>query len=137
MRPTLAVRWMLVNTWQTVHMTTTVLQTETDLDRCCPPVAGAVMSPSDAEHLAQSLKAIADPTRLRLLSLVASRVDGEACVCEMTEPVGLTQGTVSHHLKVLVDAGLLQREQRGKWAYYRLIPHAIADVAQLVTAVTS
>lgn len=96
-----------------------------------------MMSSADAERLASSLKAIADPTRLRLLSLVASRADGEACVCEMTDPVGLTQGTVSHHLKVLVDAGLLQREQRGKWAYYRLVPAALGDLAHLVGTITT
>jgi ArsR family transcriptional regulator len=79
------------------------------------------------------LKAIADPTRLRLVSLVAAHEGREACVCDLTEPVGLSQPTVSHHLKVLVEAGILAREQRGRWAYYRLIPDALAELARLIT----
>ena len=71
--------------------------------------------------------------RLRLISLVAAHSDGEACVCDLTEPVGLAQPTVSHHLKILVDAGILTREQRGKWAYYRLVPKTLADLAQLIS----
>ena len=82
------------------------------------------MEPAEAEALAGSLKAIADPARLRLISLVAAHEDAEACVCDLTEPVGLSQPTVSHHLKILVDAGILIRQQRGKWAYYRLVPDA-------------
>lgn len=131
---------MPVNAWKTGFMTTTATApstTDLDLQGCCSPRAGVMMSSADAERLASSLKAIADPTRLRLLSLVAGRADGEACVCEMTDPVGLTQGTVSHHLKVLVDAGLLQREQRGKWAYYRLVPAALGDLAHLVGTITT
>ena len=112
--------------------------TSVDGDGCCTPGAPAVMSAPDAERLASVLKAVADPTRLRLLSLVTASAAGEACVCEMTDPVGLaSQGTVSHHLKILVDAGLLQREQRSKWAYYRLVPDALTDLAQLLTTVTS
>jgi len=111
--------------------------TSVDVDGCCAPGAPAVMSAPDAERLASVLKAVADPTRLRLLSLVTASAAGEACVCEMTDPVGLSQGTVSHHLKILVDAGLLQREQRSKWAYYRLVPDALTDLAQLLTTVTS
>ena len=79
------------------------------------------------------LKALAEPTRLRLLSLIAAREDGEACVCDLTAPVGLSQPTVSHHLKVLVDAGILHREQRGKWAYYRLVPGALDTLAALLS----
>lgn len=95
------------------------------------------MPQQDADRLAVSLKAVADPTRLRLLSLLAARPDGEACVCEMTDPVALTQGTVSHHLKILVDAGLLTREQRGKWAFYRLVPDALTALGQLVGALSA
>lgn len=90
------------------------------------------MDAPTAERLAALLKAIAEPTRLRLVSLVAAQADAEACVCDLTEPVGLSQPTVSHHLKVLVDAGLLTREQRGKWAYYRLIPGALDALATLL-----
>ena len=74
-----------------------------------------------------------DPTRLRLISLVAAHEDAEACVCELTEPVGLSQPTVSHHLKILVDAGILTRDQRGIWAYYRLVPGSLNALAALIT----
>jgi ArsR family transcriptional regulator len=94
------------------------------------------MTPVQAETLAGALKAIADPTRLRLISLVAAHEDQEACVCDLTEPVGLSQPTVSHHLKVLVDAGILTREQRGRWAYYQLVPDTLDDIAHLVAGKT-
>ena len=98
----------------------------TDLASCCNPTADAVMDAAAAERLANVLKALAEPTRLRLISLITARSsNGEACVCDLTEPVGLSQPTVSHHLKVLVDAGLITREQRGKWAYYTLVPDAL------------
>lgn len=100
---------------------------------CCPRVVGQVMAPAQAELLAGSLKALADPVRLRLVSLVAAHEGQEACVCELTEPVGLSQPTVSHHLKVLVEAGILTREQRGRWAYYRLMPDALRELARLIT----
>jgi ArsR family transcriptional regulator len=99
---------------------------------CCSPLVREPLDEDQAEALAFVLKAIADPTRLRLLSLVAAHEDGEACVCELTDPVGLSQPTVSHHLKVLVDAGLLTREKRGVWAYYRLVPGALDAVAELL-----
>jgi len=95
-------------------------------------VVSQVIQPAEAETLAFGLKALADPTRLRLISLVAAHEDAEACVCELTDPVGLTQPTVSHHLKILVDAGILTREQRGKWAYYRLVPEALNALAALI-----
>lgn len=104
-----------------------------ELDACCGPTTGAPMDLAAAERLAGVLKALAEPTRLRLISLVAAGRDGEACVCDLTEPVGLAQPTVSHHLKVLVDAGLLQREQRGRWAYYRLVPGALDALADLLS----
>jgi len=83
---------------------------------CCTPVVGEVIQPVEAETLATGFKALADPARLRLISLVAAHEGAEACVCELTDPVGLSQPTVSHHLKILVDAGIFSREQRGKWA---------------------
>jgi ArsR family transcriptional regulator, arsenate/arsenite/antimonite-responsive transcriptional repressor len=98
-------------------------------DACCTPLGTASLSAGDAERLAHVLKAVADPARLRLLSLVAGHPGAEACVCDLTDPVALTQPTVSHHLKVLVDAGLLSREQRGKWAYYRLVDGALDALA--------
>ena len=100
---------------------------------CCSSIVGTVMSPESAETLATSLKALADPTRLRLVSLVAAHEGQEACVCDLTEPVGLSQPTVSHHLKILVDAGILGREQRGRWAYYRLNAATLTEVAGLIT----
>ena len=103
------------------------------LTECCSPVVGRVMTVAEAEALAAVLKAIAEPTRLRLVSLVAAHADGEACVCDLTEPVGLSQPTVSHHLKILVDAGVLQREQRGKWAYYTLVPATFVSISRLLT----
>lgn len=103
---------------------------------CCSPAVGEPFDQATAETVAAALKAIAEPTRLRLVSLLAAHADGEACVCELTGPVGLSQPTVSHHMKVLVDAGLLTREQRGKWAYYRLVPGAIGALAHtLILAV--
>jgi ArsR family transcriptional regulator len=97
------------------------------------PLAGEPIARSDAEKLAGVLKALADPARLRLLSLIQSSPDGEACVCDLTEPVGLSQPTVSHHLRILTEAGLLEREKRGVWAYYRLVPKAIGTIAELLT----
>jgi ArsR family transcriptional regulator len=86
---------------------------------------------ADAEQLARTLKAVADPARLRLLSLIQAQEQGEACVCNLTEPLGLGQPTVSHHLKVLEDAGFLTHERRGKWVYYRAVPEAFAAVRDL------
>ena len=100
---------------------------------CCAPLVCEPLSAQDAAALARTLKAIADPARLRLLSLVAAREGAEACVCELTEPLGLSQPTVSHHLRVLVDAGLLTRDKRGVWAYYALVPGALDAVAAVLT----
>ena len=103
------------------------------LSECCSPVVREVIQLAEAETLAERFKALGDPTRLRLISLVAAHEDAEACVCELTEPVGLSQPTVSHHLKILVEAGVLNREQRGKWAYYRLVPETLNVLAELIT----
>jgi ArsR family transcriptional regulator, arsenate/arsenite/antimonite-responsive transcriptional repressor len=96
---------------------------------CCSPVTSGILTRTEADQLARTLKALADTTRLRLLSIVASHENGEACVCELIDPVGLSQGTVSHHMKILVEAGFLTREQRGKWAYYAVVPEALAALA--------
>jgi ArsR family transcriptional regulator len=103
-----------------------------DWVECCSPLAGEPMDAETAQRLATVLKAIAEPTRLRLLSLVAAHADGEACICDLTGPVRLSQPTVSHHMRVLVDAGLLVREQRGKWAYYRLVDGALDVLAKFL-----
>lgn len=84
------------------------------------------MEAADAQRLARMFKALGDPTRVRLLSLIAAQSEGEACVCDLTDPVGLSQPTVSHHMKQLVDTGLVTREQRGKWAYYAIVPEMLA-----------
>jgi len=97
---------------------------------CCAPLAESPLGADDAETLARSLKALADPARLRILSLVAASADGEICVCELPPPLGLTQPTVSHHLKVLTDAGFLAREKRGTWAWFRLVPGALDAVTR-------
>ncbi len=91
-------------------------------ETCCPRVLAAPLGEDEAERLAGALRVLADPARLRLLSLIGSHPDGEACVCDLTVPLGLSQPTVSHHLKVLTDAGVLGREQRGRWVYYSLLP---------------
>jgi ArsR family transcriptional regulator, arsenate/arsenite/antimonite-responsive transcriptional repressor len=100
---------------------------------CCAPLLQAPITAAQAADLAQLLKALADPTRLRLVSLVAAHEGGEACVCELTEPLSLTQPTISHHLKILIDAGILTREKRGVWSYYALMPGALDAVAAALT----
>jgi ArsR family transcriptional regulator len=104
-----------------------------DLAACCSPITGTVLDTAAAERLAGLLKALGEPTRLRLVSLIAAHKGAEACVCDLTDPVGLSQPTVSHHLKVLVDVGLIEREQRGKWSYYRIVP-GVLDVLAGVLA---
>jgi ArsR family transcriptional regulator len=89
---------------------------------CCPPVLEQPLDEDEADLLARAFRVIADPARLRVLGLIAAYPGQEACVCYLTEPLGLSQPTVSHHLKVLHEAGLLERERRGKWVYYRLVP---------------
>ena len=101
---------------------------------CCAPLARQPLGAEAATTLARTLKALADPARLRLLSLVAAHEGGEACACDLLEPLGLSQPTVSHHLKVLVGAGLLTREKRGVWAYYALVTDAMNAVAAVLTA---
>lgn len=102
------------------------LTATTDAGECCASVTAGVMGVEDAQKLARMFKALGDPTRVRLLSMIAAQAGAEACVCDLTEPVGLSQPTVSHHMKQLVDAGLVVREQRGKWAYYSLAPDTLA-----------
>ena len=85
---------------------------------CCPPLLACPLDTASADELAGLLKALADPVRLRLVSLIACSPDGEACACDLVEPMGKSQPTVSHHLSQLVKAGLLEREQRGKWAWF-------------------
>ncbi|HET9901801.1 MAG TPA: metalloregulator ArsR/SmtB family transcription factor [Actinomycetes bacterium] len=97
--------------------------------QCCAPVTGDVLSTSDAEALARVFKALADPVRLRLLSMIAGAEDGEACVCDLTVGFQLSGPTISHHLKVLREAGLIEGDRRGTWIYYRAVPQALETAA--------
>jgi ArsR family transcriptional regulator len=101
---------------------------------CCAASGQPALSAEDAQRRALVFKALSDPNRLRLLSIVKSQASGESCVCDLTEPLDLGQPTVSHHLKILVDAGLLHREKRGTWAYYSLVPGALEQTAGLLTS---
>ena len=104
------------------------------LDGCCAPLTRGRLEPEAAETLARAFKALGDPTRVRLLSLIAAAENAEACVCDLIAPVGLSQPTVSHHLKQLVDAGLLTRDQRGRWAYYRVVDQTLTTLARTLSA---
>ena len=101
---------------------------------CCTPLTAEPLSQAHAEHIASLLKALADPVRLRLMSLVASRPGGEACVCDLNDAFDLSQPTISHHLKVLHDAGLLGREKRGIWVYYNVKTEALASLSALISS---
>jgi len=98
----------------------------------CPPLLQEAIDDRHAEQLAAALKVLADPARLRLLSLIQAQSGGEACVCHLTEPLGLSQPTVSHHLKVLLQAGLVERDQRGSWAYFRVVPEPLETLRDLL-----
>jgi ArsR family transcriptional regulator len=95
------------------------------IEECCSPLLVDPISITDAESLAAGFKVLSDPVRLRLLSLIANAPEGEVCACDLAEPVGRSQPTVSHHLSILVGAGLIAREQRGKWAWYRVVPERV------------
>jgi ArsR family transcriptional regulator, arsenate/arsenite/antimonite-responsive transcriptional repressor len=103
-----------------------------DTVACCPPLSARPLSQPQAERVAPLLKALADPVRLRLMSLVASHPGGEACVCDLNEAFDLSQPTISHHLKVLHEAGLLDRDKRGVWVYYRARTEALAGLGTLI-----
>ena len=103
---------------------------------CCSPLTGGLISDDAAQTLAQMFKALGDPTRVKLLSLIAAAEGSEACICDLTDPVGLSQPTVSHHMKLLVEAGLVTREQRGKWAYFSVVPTALTALAESLASTT-
>jgi ArsR family transcriptional regulator len=100
-----------------------------EIDDCCP-VLRAPLDEEEADRLAGAMRVLAEPARLRLLSLIAAGPGGEACVCTLVEPLGLGQPTVSHHLKVLHEAGLLDRERRGRWVYYRIRPERLEPIRE-------
>jgi ArsR family transcriptional regulator len=114
--------------------TTTLPMLANDLSACCSPLTGGVLDAESAGRLARMFKALGDPTRVRLISMIAATDGGEACICDLTAPVGLSQGTVSHHMKILADAGLVSREQRGKWAFYRVDPSTLGAMAAALTS---
>jgi ArsR family transcriptional regulator, arsenate/arsenite/antimonite-responsive transcriptional repressor len=103
---------------------------------CCSPLTKQPLSSAHAERIAPLLKALADPVRLRLLSLVASHAQGEACVCDLNDAFDLSQPTISHHLKVLHEVGLLDRSKRGVWVYYSINANALADLGALIGGVS-
>ena len=107
------------------------------IEQCCAPLLQEPIAADEARQLATAFKVLGDPARLRILSLIAAAHGGELCVCEMVGPVGLSQPTVSHHLKVLHEAGLLRREKRGTWAFYAVVPErldALRDALSVPTA---
>ena len=104
-----------------------------DTVACCSPLSAEPLSAEQAEQVAPLLKALADPVRLRLMSLVASHEGGEACVCDLNDAFDLSQPTISHHLKVLHDAGLLDRDKRGVWVYYKARQDALDSIAALIS----
>lgn len=108
----------------------TTLSTQPQAGSACGSAAPAPMPRDEAERHATLLKAVADPVRLQLLSIIRASENREACVCDMTEAVGLSQPTVSHHLKIMTEAGLLRRERRGTWAWFSLVPERLGDITR-------
>jgi ArsR family transcriptional regulator, arsenate/arsenite/antimonite-responsive transcriptional repressor len=104
------------------------------IEACCAPVLSGALTEAEAEELAAGFKVVSDPVRLRLLSLVASAPEGQVCACDLVEPLGRKQPTVSHHLSVLHDAGLLAREKQGRWVYYRVVPERLAVLRDALAA---
>ncbi|HEX7993978.1 MAG TPA: metalloregulator ArsR/SmtB family transcription factor [Streptosporangiaceae bacterium] len=106
---------------------------ETRTAACSPPLIGQPLGESAATDLAQTFRALGDPVRLRLVSLIGARQGGEVCVCDLTSAFDLTQPTISHHLKVLREAGIIESERRGTWVYYRLVPAALERMGALLS----
>jgi ArsR family transcriptional regulator len=102
------------------------------LEACCTPLLSAPLGAMEADELAVAFKALADPVRLRLLSLIASAPDGTACSCNLEEPVGKTQSTVSHHLSLLADAGLITKEKVGRWVNCSVVPERLAQLRDVL-----
>ena len=104
-----------------------------DLDGCCAPLRREPIDGDSAVVLAEAFKALADPVRLQLLNLIATADGGEACACDLVEPVGKSQPTVSHHLKVLREAGLVESEKRGTWVWYSVVPSRLEDLRRVLS----
>jgi ArsR family transcriptional regulator, arsenate/arsenite/antimonite-responsive transcriptional repressor len=112
-------------------MSTLVERADVTAPECCAPLSGPVMAADEAAELAKVFKALAEPVRLRLVNLIASVEGGEVCVCDLTGAFELTAPTISHHLKVLRQAGLIEGERRGTWVYYRVVPEALTRLSGL------
>jgi ArsR family transcriptional regulator len=124
---------ILINTSTSVNMkSASTSTTAASFAGCCAPLTAAVLSEDDAVQLAEVLKVLADPVRLRILSLAATA--GEVCACDLIEPIGRSQPTISHHLATLVEAGFLTREQRGKWAWYQVVPARLDQLREALGA---
>lgn len=107
----------------------------TTTDACCATTVEPALDDATIERIAATSKALGDVTRVRLLSLIAASDGGEACICDLTDPVGLSQATVSHHMRILADAGLVTRDQRGRWAYYAIAPGSLDAAAASLRAI--
>lgn len=103
-----------------------------DAELCCAPLTSETIDADQAELLARTFKALGDPARVRLVSIIAASEGHEACVCDLIEPLGLSQPTVSHHLKILMEAGFLTRSKRGTWVYYAIVPGALDRLSKLL-----
>jgi ArsR family transcriptional regulator len=99
-------------------------------DDCCPSLLAAPLPAARAQQIAQGFSALGDPVRLQILSMLAVAAEGEICVCNFVEPLGKTQGTISHHLKILSEAGLIRGERRGKWVWYSLDRDGVANLRE-------
>lgn len=106
----------------------------TEAEECCPSVLAAPLRAAQAQQIAQGFSALGDPVRLQILSMLAAAPDGEICVCNFVEPLGKTQGTVSHHLKILGEAGLVRGDRRGKWVWYSLDRQQLAHLKSAIDA---
>jgi ArsR family transcriptional regulator len=104
------------------------------IERCCAPLLAAPLAEDEATELAGAFKALADPVRLRLLSLIAAASDGTACSCDLEEPVGKSQPTVSHHLSILAEAGLITKEKVGRWVNCTVVPERLAQLREALSA---
>jgi ArsR family transcriptional regulator len=114
--------------------TTTSTTSARSVDRCCPSVLSAPLGAADAAELATGFSALSDPVRLRVLSMLADATDGEVCVCDFVVPLGKSQPTISHHLRILSEAGLVQGEKRGRWVWYSLNPDRLAALRAAIDA---
>lgn len=114
-------------------MTVDTTRAFSDLRTCCGTASGDALSEADADALAAALKALADPVRLRLVSIIATSPTGEVCACDLPAALDRSQPTVSHHLSILVEAGVLTREQRGKWAWFALRTERLAELSAVLS----